>query len=102
MTEESQLKKDITDFLRQRGEIHLRLNSGVIKRGSRFIHLCPPGTADIVVFRVGWTGWIEVKTGKTQKARAELQAAFRTTVLAMGHAHCQARSLDDVVRFLGK
>ena len=99
MTAESALKKTVTDFLTQTGEFFLRINTGVIRKGSRFIHLAPEGTADVLVFR-NPPHWIELKTGKTAKSRAEKQAAFREKVLSLGHKHATCRSLDEVVSFL--
>jgi hypothetical protein len=99
---ESELKKSITDFLTQSGEFFLRINTGIIRKGSRFIHLAPEGFADLVVFRTP-LHWIEIKKpGKdlTKKSRAEKQAEFREKVLSLGHKHITAKSLEDVQEFL--
>jgi hypothetical protein len=100
VTPESELKKSVTDFLTQTGEFFLRINTGVIRKGSRYIHLAPTGTPDILIFRQP-LHWIELKAGKTAKDRAEKQAEFREKVLSLGHKHITAKSLEDVQEFLG-
>ena len=99
-TPESTLKKEIQDFLKQSGREWLRLNSGIIKSGRRFIHLCPSGTADIVVFCPD-VRWIELKAGRTNKEQLEAQEAFRERVTAIGHKYLRATSLPEVVEFIG-
>ena len=98
-TPESALKKDVTDLLTKTGEFFLRINTGVIRKGSRYIHLAPEGTPDILVFRQP-NHWIELKSGKTSKDRAEKQSAFREKVISLGHKHCVATSVVDVIEFL--
>jgi hypothetical protein len=99
MTPESTLKAAVQDFLKQTGKPHLRLNSGIIKSGRRFIHLCPSGTADIVVFCPD-TRWVELKAGKTNREQREAQEGFRERMEAIGHRYLRATSLDEVIEFL--
>lgn len=63
--EESEIQKDIINHLSVHPLVKrmYRTQSGVIKKGSRFIHLCPEGTPDITGFLVsGSHAAIEVKT----------------------------------------
>lgn len=102
-TPESLLKKAVGDYLKliQHRALVLRLNSGVIRSGSRFIHLCPEGTPDYLICCPD-PRWIELKAPgqKTQKERAEKQAAFGAKVIALGHRHALCTSVQDVEEFL--
>lgn len=101
-TPESIIKGEIRDFLEMTGMFYLRLNSGTIRKGNRFIKLCPEGTPDFLLFGKPLM-WIEVKGSgqKTSKDRAEKQAAFAERVKSLGHRHIQATSLQEVIDFLG-
>jgi hypothetical protein len=102
MTPESAAKKSITDALTAMGIFHLRLQSGVVRKGSRFIHLCEEGTADVVAF-TPHPHWLEIKApGKdgTSKARKQAQSAFADKVKGLGHRHAIVRSVDELVAAL--
>jgi hypothetical protein len=98
-TPEGILKAEVNDFLKKSGREWMRLNSGVIKSGRRFIHLCPAGTADIVVYCPD-PRWIELKQGKTNREQKEAQEAFRTRMEAIGHKYLRATCLDEVIEFV--
>ena len=97
MSETSEITAPLVKMIRQMGVMCLRMNSGIVKKGNRFIHLHEPGTADIMAFPRGRVVWLEVKlpTGKTQKERQKLQDGFRDTVLALGHEHYRITSIDE-------
>lgn len=92
---ESEIQKQIIDYLRLSGFIVFRMNSGQAKNN---VKLCPPGTPDL--FAVGPKGgvWIEVKTesGKLRQAQVDMIAELKR--------YCQkvtvARSVEDVKIFL--
>jgi hypothetical protein len=100
-TPEAIISGEIRDFLKDTGEFFLRLNSGKLRIGHRWIYLCPEGTPDYVVFR-SVPHWIEVKSanGRTQKERAAKQAEFADKVVSLGHRHLKATSLQEVIDFL--
>lgn len=107
MTPESQLKSDINDLLDEvvrYPEFYIRMQSGVIRKGSRFIHLCEEGTADIQVFLNNCTIWLELKhpKGATSAKRKAAQAAFAEKVRALGHFYWRCESLEDVEIALGR
>lgn len=100
MTPEGELKKSITDALDQLGIFWLRLNSGLIRKGARWIHLCPEGTPDLVIYPRGkGVVWCEtkVKGGK----RTPEQVAFAEKVIDLGHHYLCCTSLDSLIAFLG-
>lgn len=103
MTPEGILKKQVCDWLDGAGVFYRRLNTGVIRKGSRFIHLCPEGTGDIVVFPAyGMPRWIELKVigQKTSRKRQESQAAFAEQVRRLGHSYARCETLDAVIAFV--
>lgn len=106
MTPESKLKKEVTGYLDGARIFYRRMNTGVIRKGSRFIHLCPEGTADLMVCKFWrpyvWVLWIELKdpNGSTAKKRQMAQAAFRDEVVSLGHRYAICESLDEVIAFL--
>jgi len=106
VSETSEITAPLVKMIRKMGVLCLRMNSGIVKKGNRFIHLHEPGTADILAFPnlyrhiEGRVVWLEVKlpTGRTQKDRAELQERFRQTVLALGHEHYRITSIDEGIK----
>jgi len=103
MSTEGQLKSQVNEFLKISGRFFLRLNSGMVKSGARFIYLCPEGTADYLVCCPD-PRWIELKApkGTTKRDRAEKQQAFAVMVQSLGHKHLKATSLDEVIEFVMK
>ncbi len=101
MTPEGKLKVEVNDFLKKTGKVFLRLNSGMVKVRGGFMQLCPEGTADYLVLCPDLR-FIELKApgAATKKKRAELQAAFAERVIALGHKHIQATSLEQVIEFV--
>jgi hypothetical protein len=100
-TPEGIIKGEIRDYLEMTGEHFLRLQSGIVKVRGGFMHLCPTGTPDFLVIRAV-PHWIEIKAEgcKTQKERAEKQAAFADKVVKLGHRHIKATTLTEVIEFL--
>ena len=101
MTPEAKLKAEVVEFLTLTGEWFIRMNSGIAKVRGGYMHLAPEGTADLLIMR-RVPHWIELKDpkGHTLAKRAAKQFEFRQRVLALGHRHCEAKSLEDVQRFL--
>lgn len=101
MTPEAELKAAVLEHLKRTGEDVIRLNPGKwpMKRG--YMHGAPEGTADLLINR-SIPHWIELKAAgnKTKKERAVKQAEFRAKVLALGHRHLTATTVDEVVEFL--
>ena len=100
-TPEGRLKADVLEYLTMRGEYVIRMNPGrwPMKRG--YMHGAPIGCADLLILRAVCC-WIELKApgGATKKSRREAQLAFRQKVLALGHRHIQADSVERVMEFL--
>lgn len=100
MTSETKLKGEVQDLLTVYGMFWMRLQSGMVRVRGGFMHLCPTGTADLIVFPAkGFgVGWIEMKQlkGTQQKSQVEFQAKAE----AAGHPYLVARSADDVEKWL--
>ena len=101
MTPEGKLKQDVLEYLAIRGEWVIRMNAGKAKVRGGYFQGVPEGTADLLIMRPV-PHWIELKAPKsyTLPRRAEKQFEFRKAVLRIGHRHCEARSVEDVMRFL--
>ena len=100
-TPEGDFKAQIIAFFNKTGEWIIRQNPGKLKVKRGYLHGAPEGTADFLIMR-NPVGWLELKAPgqKTKKERVAKQTEFRDKVLALGHKHCQAESLEDVQRFL--
>lgn len=101
---EMQLVAVIIEYLRWRGVLALRINSGkLVLDGSsgtrhkpRVFRGAPPGTSDIIgCLPNGRFLAIECKTGKNKPT--QLQQVFLTMVRASGGIAFVAYSLDDVI-----
>jgi len=103
MSESSDITNPLIKMLNQTGGLALRMNSGTIRVGKRYIKLQEEGTADILFFprprldpyRDTSPVWIETKAphGKTAKSRVEAQARFRQKVEDLGHRYVFAVSV---------
>lgn len=102
MTPEGIVKAEIEAYLKQSGLLYFRMNSGILRKGARFIHLHDPGTPDLLIFKE-LPVWVEIKrAGKdtTSKDRKEKQSAFADRVLSLGHKHAMVQSLDELLALL--
>jgi len=83
------------------GKVWLRLNSGKVKVKRGYIHMAPEGTQDFIVFCPD-PRWIEIKAPgqRTKKERAEKQQQAAERVIALGHRHLRATTLDEVIEFV--
>lgn len=81
---ESKIQKSIVDAGRQLGLLAIRMNSGIIKKGRRAIHLAPAGTPDLLFpLHGGRCLWVETKTPAGQLSPE--QAAMHEQLRQMGH-----------------
>lgn len=76
MNKESELYKPLVEYLNHRGFVALRINSGKIKVGRRFIQLAPSGTSDIV----GVCLAVEVKKPGEKPTRAQQEFIDRVNM----------------------
>lgn len=58
---ESEVQKEITDYLETKGIFYMRCNSGSVFVDGRRVRLCPPGTPDLFVLIDGKPIFIELK-----------------------------------------
>lgn len=92
---ESQVQKQIIEYLKARRFTVVRINSGKVRARNGYVQLADPGTPDLLgIDRKGSHVWIEVKKpgGALRRDQVEWIAEHRTrgcTVLV-------AESLDDV------
>ena len=71
---ESAVSRQIGDFLNRTRVFHLRTNSGKIKVGKNWVHLCPEGTPDRFIFYRGLFLPVEVKRDEKEKPSLVQQA----------------------------
>ena len=90
---ETEIQKDIIDYVRLIGGIVLRLNASSM---SNKIKACPVGTPDLLAVLRTMLIWIEVKTekGKLRPAQVEMIKELR----ARNQIVIVARSVDDVIK----
>lgn len=96
---EGVIQKAIVEDARSAGLFPIRINSGIIKKGRRAIHLAPAGTPDLlIVLHAGACLWIETKTAIGQLS--DQQQAAHAELRSRGHAVLVARSRDDFLAWL--
>ncbi len=102
MTPEGAFQKDVKALLQASGIWFMRMNSGIIRKGSRYIHLHETGTADWLLFPLGGVAWLESKASgqKTSKERTAAQEAFRVRCLEAGHKHLRTDNLTELAEWL--
>lgn len=94
MSERTEIQAQVIATLKQLGIFHLRLNSGKVQKGSRWITLCPAGTGDILVMPDHKLPiWLETKAEGTISRE---QYDFMEQVRLLGHRYHVIRSLDDL------
>lgn len=101
-TPEGTVKAEIHDYLVRTGAFFFRMNSGKVKVRGGWVYLCPPGTADYLVFQGAMPCWAEIKKpGKVALTPdVKRQGAFAEKVQSMGHRHAQVQSLEEFIAFL--
>lgn len=88
---ESQIQKQIIDYIRLLNGLVFRMNAGSTKHN---VKLAPKGTPDLFTVTPFGAYWIEVKTatGKLRKSQVAMIKKLRD----MGQIVIVARSLEDV------
>ena len=100
---ESDIQRQIMDYLAAKGILAFRMNAGAMKLEKRFVRFGVPGMADVLAcpelmcddgdHRPHFC-WIEVKAENGQQG--ELQKSFQAQVESHGHQYVLARSIDDL------
>ena len=96
---ETEIKKEITDYLRNRGYTVHRMNSGKAKVKGGYLELCEKGTPDILVLgKDKYILWIETKKpgGNPTEEQLEKIAYYKT----LGHSTLIAESIENVIQYL--
>lgn len=92
---ESQIQKQICDYLTKRSHFHWRQNNTGKMPGGRYVSV-KPGIPDIFLIKAGRLFGIEVKTPKGKLSKEQVD--FGRECVRNGGEYIVARSLDDVVR----
>ena len=101
---ESEILRQITDYLTAKGILWFRMNSGAMfgshKGKGWAVRFGTKGMSDLLAFVGTGNGfqiplWIEVKNEKGKMS--EYQLCFKELVEARGHFYLLARSVDDVM-----
>jgi hypothetical protein len=98
MTEEGDSKRRILAALEAVGAFAFRVQSGMVKVRGGWMHLSPPGTADILVIVPpdGRVLGLEVKTAKGKERDAQL--TWADAVRGLGGAVQTVRTPEEAVR----
>jgi hypothetical protein len=104
---ESELLRQVMDWLAAEHVLAFRMNVGAVKTDQRFFRFGVSGMADILAFRKSeyrpYGGpftilivptWIELKVGTNKQS--ELQKSFQKMVEREGHKYCTCYSLECV------
>ena len=98
---ENEIQKEILTYLKYRGIIAWRNQSGFIRLGGRFINLGEEGSPDIVgLLPSGRFLAIEVKTQTTKPSK--IQKDFLQKITNSGGLAIIARSVEDVEKNISK
>lgn len=101
MSETSDIVSPILDALKQAGIFAMRMNSGKMRVRGGYVHLCPVGTPDIVIYPCGRVPvWIECKV--LSKKLRQSQIEMRVKLKALGHRVVVAFSLDDIIPLINE
>jgi len=93
---ESEIQKLIIDYFESCGDIPMRMNSGLVKKGTRYIRLQKAGTPDLFVVRKSGNNlWIEVKR-PGEKPDSD-QVKMINILQSYGETVIVATSLTDVI-----
>ena len=102
MGTETKISKTIRDGLTALGIWNIRIQSGMLAIGKRFIHLAPKGTSDILIMdydktgsvdNPGKCGWLEVKTEDGELSPKQIE--FQEIAIGHGLKVGTVRSLDE-------
>ncbi len=103
---ETTISKSIRDALTALGIWNIRIQSGMIKIGQRFVHLAPKGTSDILVLSYnsmnenpnGKAGWLEIKTetGKVSEDQIKFQEKCRQANVKSAIVRSAQEAIDTI------
>ena len=92
---ETTISKSIRDALTALGIWNIRIQSGMLKIGNRFVHLAPKGTADVLLPSYdgkGRCGWLEIKTESGTVSEDQLKFQDKCTQLNVKSAIVRSAS----------
>ncbi len=93
---ETEISKSIAEAMQLLGFTVIRIQSGIIKSGNRFIHLAPRGVPDrICLGKNGLTLWFEVK--KPEGELSEAQVEWHEKHKTMGHHIFTVHSVTEAI-----
>lgn len=93
---ETEISKSIALAMQKLGFTVIRIQSGVIKSGNRFIHLAPKGVPDrICLGKNGLTIWFEIK--KPNGELSDEQIAWHENAKSMGHHVFTVHSVEEAI-----
>ncbi len=110
---ETQISKSIRDALTALGIWNIRIQSGILKIGNRFVHLAPKGTPDILILDYdgtgsydgsGKAGFLEVKKddGKLSPEQIKFQEKADSHNVKLGTVHSVQEAIDTIKSWIEK
>ena len=94
---ESDIQKQIVDYLKARDFIIIRNNSGTVRVGARWINLGDAGSADFIGMHPKTGKFIAIEVKRPGETLNKKQVEFRGKVLNGNGIHIIATCLEDVI-----
>ncbi len=94
---ESDIQKQIMDYLEARQYLHIRINSGLILKGNRAIRLAPEGTSDIIAMHPNTGKFIAIEIKKPGEKLSDEQLDFLSKVKKGCGIPIIADCIEDVI-----
>jgi hypothetical protein len=77
----------------------IRMQSGTVRKGSRFIRMCEPGTPDLLVMRPnGRCVWLEIKRADGKGRVSAVQSDWHRKAEKLGHAVYVIESVQNAIQ----
>jgi len=95
---ETQIQKEIKDYLEACNFLVLRMNAGVVKKGRRYIHLAESGTPDLLAIGIV-NIWFEVKRPGEKPSDDQIEMIHKLEKRGERvHVVCSVDDVRDIIR----
>jgi hypothetical protein len=96
---ESELLRQIKDFLDAKKIMYIRLNSGAFRTERGFYRMSEAGIADLVIIKNGKVYWVELKANKNNK-QSDSQKVFESRLKKAGGNYYLIYSLEELIKII--
>lgn len=99
---ESEIQKQIIDYLKTRDFIIIRNNSGHVRTGSRWVNLGDAGSSDLIGMHPETGQFIAIEVKRPGSKLTDKQRAFLNKVALGNGMAIHAECLEDVISVIEK